>query len=220
MRVITRIRRQGISDSVYDALRQAILQRVFHPGERLDVDALAKKFDVSAMPVRQAVQRLATEGLMEVRPRSGTYVARLSARDVAETFDIRRALECLAAETAVQNVDDSALRELRRLVIQVGRATPAEHGAVNAEFHRQIILLSGNQRLVDIYDQLNAHLQIARIHESGSDWSQRKDQEEAEHEEICAAVGARDPRRLSAALARHIERAKQVLIADLETMPS
>jgi len=202
---------------VYDALRQAILQRVFHPGERLDVDALARKFDVSAMPVRQAVHRLAAEGLMEVRPRSGTYVARLSARDVAETFDIRRALESLAAESAVRHLDDAALEEIRRLL---DRMTGPDRDTLNTRFHRLLIELSGSRRLVEMYDQLNAHIQIARIHQSTGDWPRRKEQERAEHEEIYEALKARDPRRLSAALASHIERAKQALIADLETMPS
>jgi DNA-binding GntR family transcriptional regulator len=83
-----------------------------------------------------------------------------------------------------------------------------------------LIELSGNRRLLETYDQLNAHLQIARIHQSTDDWPQRKEQERGEHEEIYEALKARDPRRLSAALARHIERAKQALIADLETLPS
>ncbi len=218
MRAITRIRRQGITDSVYDALRQAILQRVFHPGERLHVEALAEKFDVSLMPVRQAIQRLAAEGLMEVRPRSGTYVARLSARNVAETFDLRRALECLAAETAILHVTDVVLGQMRETLDQMRSAENSQHLRLNTSFHRLLVELSGNRRLLDTYDHLNAHIQIARIHQSTADWAQRTDQERREHAEIYQALRSRDAGRLSDALARHIERAKKALIADLEKM--
>ena len=104
---LTRIARRRISDDVYDQIREAILERTFQPGERLSIPDLARRFDVSQMPVRQAVGRLHDEGLVDVRPRSGTFVAQAEERDIAETFDIRRALERLAAESAVVNASEA-----------------------------------------------------------------------------------------------------------------
>src|SRR4051812_18159346 len=114
MAELQQIKRERAADSIFAALRHAILEHDFLPGERLDVQSLAKKFDVSQTPVKHALHMLATTGLVEIKPRSGTFVASLAAIDVAETFDIRRALECLAAETALKNVDDAAIDHLSK----------------------------------------------------------------------------------------------------------
>ncbi len=78
---------------MHSALRDAILNGLLQPGGRLDVAELAEKLDVSLTPVRDALQLLARRRLGGDPPRSGTFVARLSARDVRETFDVRCALE-------------------------------------------------------------------------------------------------------------------------------
>ena len=91
MKTLPRLHRSRASDSVFDILRTNILARGFRPGDRLDVRALADQLGVSATPVKDAVTRLAAEGLIEIRPRSGTFVAELAPDAVAETFEIRRA---------------------------------------------------------------------------------------------------------------------------------
>src|SRR5207237_361697 len=85
------------------------------PGERLEVDELAKKLDVSFTPVRHALQTLNGVGLVEIRPRSGTFVARFSWKDIADNFDVRRSLECLAAETAVRGLPQAAIDRLSQI---------------------------------------------------------------------------------------------------------
>src|SRR6266704_2236481 len=110
---LTKIRRERAVDAVYEALRQAIVSSLMKPGERLKVDELAQKLGVSLTPVRSAIQQLANEGLVEIRPRSGTFVASLSPRDVEETFEIRCALECLAGEKASGNIAPQARSQRR-----------------------------------------------------------------------------------------------------------
>ena len=218
---LRRIARRRISDDVYDQIRQAILERRFQPGERLSIPDLAHRFDVSQMPVRQAVERLHDEGLVEVRPRSGTYVAEAEERDIAETFDIRRALERLAAETAVVRAKNSDIEALDEMVAQMDQLTngkrtdPEGHDRLNSEFHKRIIALSGNEKLSEIYDELNAHLKIARVHLSSTDWATRVEREQAEHREIIAAFRERDADLLADALSRHISRSKKALMSDI-----
>ncbi len=218
---LTRLKRQRASDEVYQAMRQGVLTHLFTPGERLQVLEIAAKLGVSLTPVRQAVQQLAAEGLVEIRPRSGTFVARLTARDVGETCDLRCALECLAAETAVERVTSEEVAEFRRLLARLGRPARSEedrtrHEQENTQFHRLLIACSGNCRLSEIYESLHAHLQIARVHSRDADWAARLDLEHAEHEEIVAALEARDLARLQAALRNHILRARQSLMAGLQ----
>ena len=217
---LPKIRRRRIADEVYDRIRAAILEKNFLPGDRLNIPELATRFDVSQMPVRQAIGRLADAGLVEIKPRSGTFVAKIDAEDVAQSFEIRRALECLAGESAVQNVTDAELARIENLIVEleasVGANGDAErHDQLNTEFHRRIVALSRNGKLVEMYEQLNAHIKIARIHLSSGGWARRVDLEKKEHREIARALRERKASRLVKALRSHIERSKQVLIADL-----
>jgi GntR family transcriptional regulator, rspAB operon transcriptional repressor len=217
------IERRRATDEVYDVLRRSILTNVFQPGQRLPVDDIARKLGVSLTPVRHAIQQLATEGLIEIRPRSGTFVASLDIRDIAETFDIRRALECLAAEGAAAHINDEQLRRARRLVWALSEPVETDddrtrHEANNSEFHRLLIEASGNRRLAEMYESLKAHLQIARVHssETSGHLAARLQQEQAEHENIMDALENRDAGRLIAALSEHIDRAKTALMSLLQ----
>jgi DNA-binding GntR family transcriptional regulator len=217
---LEKIERQRAVDAVYEAIRQGILTSLFKAGERLNVEDLSKKLGVSLTPVRHAIQQLATEGLVEIRPRSGTFVATLSPRDIEETFDIRIALECLAAEKAVHHVAPKDAKRLKELLKALARAPRTEeerkaHEQDNHELHWTIIRLSQNKRLAELYESLNAHLKIVRIHRSEASWLSRLDDEKAEHEEIVSALVAQDPVRLADALRKHIQRGRDALIGSL-----
>ncbi len=215
---LAKLERRRATDDVYDALRHAILSSVLRPGERLNVEDLAVKLGVSLTPVRSAVQRLAAEGLIEIRPRSGTFVASLNTKDIEETFKIRCALECLAAEDAVERIEDRDLRrlhELLRILRKPVRTAEgrAMHERANSELHGILVRASGNARLLEVYEALNAHIKIARVHASESGWSTRLEREQAEHEAIVKALERRDAARVQDALRKHIGRARDALVA-------
>lgn len=217
---LARLQRERAVDSVYQALRQAIVSYGIKPGERLNVEDLADKLGVSLTPVRGAVQQLATEGLVEIRPRSGTFVANLSSQDVEETFRIRCALESLAAEDGLANISLQQIRRLKELLRSLRKPVRSDdnrqaHERDNTELHQIIVRASGNRRLIDMYEALNAHIKIARIHGAETNWQVRVHQEEAEHEAIVRAIEARDATALCAALREHIYRAKDALVASL-----
>ena len=217
---LTKIRRERAVDAVYEALRQAIVSSLMKPGERMNVDELAAKLGVSLTPVRSAIQQLATEGLVEILPRSGTFVASLSIQDVEETFDIRCALECLAGEKAVENISAQELQRMRQLLRSLRKPLRNEndrtaHERDNSELHRIIVQASGNRRLLEMYDALNAHIKIARIHSAEADWPVRMSEEQSEHEEIVAAIENHNCETLGKALRKHINRAKGSLVATL-----
>jgi GntR family transcriptional regulator, rspAB operon transcriptional repressor len=217
---ITKLHRERAVDAVYQALRDAIVASVLRPGERLNIEELASQLGVSLTPVRGAVQRLATEGLIEIRPRSGTFVASLSAQDIDETFKIRCALECLAAEDAIGNFTPADVRRLKELLRTLRRPVRNEedraaHERANWELHQAIIRGSGNRRLAEMYEGLDAHLKIARIHAGETNWAARLREEQAEHEAIVEAIEQRDPKALAATLRRHIYRARDAMLAAL-----
>jgi GntR family transcriptional regulator, rspAB operon transcriptional repressor len=114
--VLPKIEQRRAVDEVHQCLRDAILTKQFSPGQRLDMDAIARQLGVSLTPVRSAISLLAADGLVDVQPRSGTFVATVSPKDVEETMDIRCALECLAAEKAVTRLTKEDLDKARKLL--------------------------------------------------------------------------------------------------------
>jgi DNA-binding GntR family transcriptional regulator len=220
MKTLPRLPRVRASDSVFDILRENILGRGFRPGDRLDVRALADQLGVSATPVKDAINRLAVEGLVEIRPRSGTFVAELAPDAVAETFEIRRALECLAAERVVSHVTPDLMARFEAIVGAMERPVSnerdrAEHERKNVELHTLLVETSNNRRLAELYRSLNAHLTIARIHSRRRPDDERLEQERREHRAILEALASRDAVALVGALDRHIRRAGGALVGDL-----
>jgi len=220
MKMLPRLSRSRASDSVFDILRENIVGRGFRPGDRLDVRALADQLGVSATPVKDAINRLAAEGLVEIRPRSGTFVAELAPDAVAETFEIRRALECLAAERVVTQLTPDLLARFQDVVDAMDRPVSTErdrteHERKNVELHTLLVEASGNRRLTELYRSLNAHLTIARIHSRRRPDDDRLEQERREHRAILEALATRDAAALVSALDRHIRRAGIALVGDL-----
>src|SRR5207248_8319114 len=91
----------------------------------------------------------------------------------------------------------------------------AVHEKNNSDFHQIIVRSSNNRRLMELYEGLQAHIKIARIHGAESNWATRLQEEQAEHEAIVAAIVKRDASELCAALRKHIYRAKDALVSTL-----
>lgn len=107
-------KRTGASEHVANALRQAIVTLELRPGTPLDKADLTARFGVSRFPIAQALNRLKTEGLVDIRPQSGSSVSLIRFTDVQESFFMRRALEAEVAETLAQRGDKALFKELQR----------------------------------------------------------------------------------------------------------
>lgn len=213
-----------VTDTIYQLLREKIVARELAPGSKINVDEIARQLEVSRTPVHEALTVLATDGLVEVRPRKGTFVSEFTIDDYRETLDIRRALELLAAETVLDHLHDDDVKGLRTLIRDMERVVareedPAEaariHAAMNLEFHLRLVRLSGNRRLLASYEDLRAHLRIARAHLDAHDWFARVDLEAEEHEAILRALETRDAQRLHDTLRHHLTRSATSLIDDV-----
>lgn len=218
--------RKRMADAAYLRLRQGILEQRYPAGERLSIEELAVETGAGLAQVRQAIQRLAADGLVEVRPRSGTYVAGITVAEVEEVCDVRRALECLAAETAVLRITGEQMSRLRTLASEMNAlvvetdAQRDRHERHNEEFHRVLVAASGNARLIEVYDDLKYHMQAARLHALGRlDWKRSLPDEKQEHSMILHALQIRDSDRLKVVLRQHIDRAKAAMVQAL-SVPS
>ncbi|NWG13056.1 MAG: GntR family transcriptional regulator [Acidobacteria bacterium] len=216
-------KRERASDAVYQIIRERILTHFFPPGMRLNLREVAEKIGVSMTPVKDAVNRLENEGLIEVRPQSGTYVTQIVADEVAEIFEIRMALECFAAERAVNYVDRASIEKLRRILDELEQPTPDEQARsayVNRdfEFHTQIVALSNNKTLLEFYHGVDARIKVARMLYSNERWTRRVKQASSEHNEILERLQAKDGEGLVKALRRHLERVSRALVEDLRQL--
>lgn len=214
------INQTKISEQVYDFLRGAILNGRFAPGERLNLDELVDQLGISKMPLKEAVGRLAAEGLINVQSRRGTYVNGVDARELAETFEVRRALEILAGELAVERITGEGIKQLYALIedmeASASRHDVALHLEKNFEFHGLIVNLSGNQKLAEVYQRLRMPIQIVGVHYRSENWIARIEQEQREHRAIVRALEKRDADAVTRAIASHLKRGKASLIEDME----
>ena len=154
---------QPLRDQVLTALRTAIINGDYRPGQRLTEDRLAEDFGVSRNPVREALRVAQTEGFVVSLPRKGAVVASPSPTTVDDIFAVRERLEPLAARLAAERAGTAGVTSLRRMLDQARAATDADDlsrvAELNSALHLQILHLSGNPWLTSIATSLYLHVQ-------------------------------------------------------------
>jgi DNA-binding GntR family transcriptional regulator len=154
----------NLNERVYDELRVRILTRREPAGAKLSLHALADEIGVSRSPVHHALTRLVSEGLLTVQPRRGYYVTPVTVQAVAEGYDVRLALELLAAERAVGSLDESTLERFRDLLETTDAAISHEEwDAANQAFHEYQVDLAGNGLLSSVYREISVNLMMQVI---------------------------------------------------------
>ncbi len=197
-------------------LRERILNHEYPPGFRFDLSRLEEQLGISRTPLKEALHRLETEGLIEIRPRRGTYVVDLNLQDVAESFDVRRILECAVAEIAVREATDEELSQLRAIIEEMKQLLRSgdyqtiisNYLELDRQFHIMLMGIAKNKRLTDVYTHVDTHLQVARVRQKFN-VSDSKQYTEVEHEAIMQALEHRDTETLVKHLADHAELSKQ-----------
>lgn len=152
---------------VHEHLRDEIISGRLTPGTVLHEVALAGSLGVSRGPIRDALGRLATEGLVTIRPRRGAVVRALSNEEFIEAYQVREALEMMAVRLAVSKLTAEDLAGLERLIEAM--AARAETGDVqgffelNTEFHQRFFEVAGNRMLAELYRQLRGQIDRHRL---------------------------------------------------------
>jgi DNA-binding GntR family transcriptional regulator len=155
--------RLSMSDRIRAALEQRIFDGTLQPGDRLIELNLAKEFNASQTPVREALRALENQKLIETAPYRGTYVRGISDREMQEAYFVRGALEQLAAELAAPKLKNN-VAVLRAILADLYRAAhqgdPAGYSQHNLAFHLEIVKASGNQMLVEAWQALNFETRV------------------------------------------------------------
>lgn len=221
-RLLEPLPQQTLRDRVVGAIRDAIVQGRLRPGEKIPEDELASQLGVSRTPIREAIRILEQQGLVRVRPKNGTYIAKVDRRDEADGLAVRTALEELAVREAIErSTDEQWARLCDRLegllalmdeVVGVDDAVTATE--LDIEFHTSLIQAAENRYLAQTWRLVGIPLLV---------WSPERDLYPQSHQdlivglsdrhgELLAAIRTRDPDVSAAAVREHIARK----LADIE----
>ncbi len=205
--------RRHLRNAVYERIKAAILTRELDQGSWLQEDELARRFGVSRTPVREALQRLQSEGLLEIIPRRGAFVVKLTFRSVMEMVEVRDALEALAIRLAAERASERQLRDLRQCFESArGAASGAGEEKLALanrvrHFHRLLAEASGNETLSQILKQIYDKLDMYRMRVL--DIPGRSSRTRREHLAIAEALEKGDPRLAEKRNRTHMRRVRK-----------
>lgn len=196
----------SLSQRTYLALRQAILNLAFRPGEALRKGEICAALGVSRSPVAEAIARLSVEGLVDVVPQAGTYVARYSMQEIREGAFLREAIELAAVEYVAPIITEDQLVLLRRnLRVQEALVADADYGGfykLDGELHELILSFTGFNRLAHV--AATAWVHVNRARQLVLPMPGRVAETLEEHRAVVAALEARDPEAARQAMRRHL----------------
>ena len=193
------------TDFVAEHLRRRILLGELRPGDRIDYDELCKTLDVSRTPVREAILKLESEGLLTRKPYRVVVVSEVDVDSVADVYGVRLHLEVLAAAAAAARISENDLRELQAeydvlTSLENRESSPMEFNTHNARFHDVIYRASGSAELRDYLNVLDKRCARMRLH-FGVTGDRRVNEE---HFEILEACRAHDEAGIVAAVRAHV----------------
>jgi DNA-binding GntR family transcriptional regulator len=206
-----------LSEQIKEQLMEDLLHKKYKAGDRLVESALAREFNVSQAPVREAIKSLVEMELLDFEPYKGITVRSFTVDDLSEVFMVRASLESLAARLAAERITDKELEHLEEILEQMLEA--AKNGdvvnrtAFNNEFHDAIISVSGNKLIA----RLSRNLRFASwSHTSGSLTSMDHIGIAKRHTLIIDSLRSRDPDRAEKVMRDHIMNSFKGLVENLK----
>ncbi len=157
----------SLTNQAYQQVKRVILEHQIPLGGKLNEGELAATLGISRTPIREAINRLEKEGLVEIFPQRGAFVVKFSEKDIFELFLIRENLEGLAIYLAAKKLNEKDLARLEGCI--QGFIEPftdqdiQRYAREDFKFHQTIILLSGAQRLINLISTLYDHIRIFRL---------------------------------------------------------
>jgi GntR family transcriptional regulator, rspAB operon transcriptional repressor len=216
MAQLRRIEVVQINEQVYEAIETAIVRCELGPGTVLGDRQLAEVLGVSRTPVRDALHRLESSGLVERRGRMGWMVSTFALQDVRELFELRRIFEPLGLERLSETWEEAVVRELshsfEKFPERLTRDLLPDYLHEDRRFHKEIVGCSRNGRIIRFYGTVEK--QIDRIrHYLSYNYEGRVEASLKEHREICAAIAAHDLSAATEALDNHLRNVEELISA-------
>lgn len=206
MTQLVEIENKSLRERVADALREAILNGDFKPGMPLKEMELSGQFGVSRAPVREALQTLSAEGLVEIVPYRGTHVKVLSRTDIEELYSLRGTLEAFAIERIIERGDPTAADQLQAMVEEMIEAAKTGDlravSVIDQRFHSTLIALSGHSLLVTMWGTVGRR--VHQIMSLRNRLNRDPQQVARNHIPIVAAIRERDTVKAKQLIREHV----------------
>jgi len=225
------VQQSQLWEVVAGALRRAIIVGELKPGGKLVETDLADQFHVSRGPIREALRELAREGLVIDLPRRGTFVSAVGLADLTEVYEVREGLESIAVTKLAGDMSDEDLEILRvaleasEAAWKIADAKPSPKSAdysralaADSTFHREIIRMASNSRMVTIYDQLMLQTELLIRSALDVNPTLRWSPPQPVHRDIYRALVARDADRAREAVKNHYVHTKERLVSQVNRL--
>ncbi|QCI66758.1 GntR family transcriptional regulator [Phreatobacter stygius] len=201
------INSDSVVDRVYEQLKAMAVSYEFKPGERLNEGDIAKRLGVSRTPLREALNRLNTEGFLRFTPGKGFFCRELDAHEIFDLYELRKSIELASARLAIRRAKDSDIDALLAFLDATG-PDPGERSAIelvelDEAFHERLMAMSNNAEMLRVLRNVNARIRFVR-------WIDmdrlNRSNTQAEHRAALLAVKARDEAACVSVLEKHIDR--------------
>jgi DNA-binding GntR family transcriptional regulator len=207
---------QTVEDMTQSFIREAIIQGVFRPGQRLNLDTIAGSLGVSRMPVRASLRQLENEGLVRIHPYRGATVSVLRPDEIAEIYELRILLESYLLKLAIEAMDDELVARLEGIVVDLENAEElSDRLDRRYQLYEQLYLRANRPRALAQVNNLRGavgrYLLLQRVDEQHS------------HEELIRHLRNRDTKAATAWLVKHLHKVSarlQAIVASDEKAPS
>ena len=209
----------NLTDTIYLSIKNDIIAQVFQPGEKLNIKELARKYNVSDTPVKQALQRLMDEKMVVNTPNKGMSIRTLTSHEMNDIFDMRLMMDTFFAKDIIatlnyndilrQQIIDNLTTQKNFIENNDSSHMPEEYFTLDLEFHTLFLTASGNQKAVDVFRELQPF-----TYATGRYVKQPYSRDcecVKEHEAILEAAFAGDPEKLQEAVTTHLNNSRNAL---------
>ena len=214
-------KRKTLKEQIVDSIKEAIAVGELKPGEKICETKLAEDLGISRTPLREAIQILESEGFLKVIPRRGAVVSEYSKKDIKDIYEIKAALEGLAARLATKNMSDAAIEKLEEINDQLksmtlsGEKTVGRFFKIHNQFHDVFLKASNNDRLYQLNCQLMGPFKRFRL--SSLAIGGRFSEAVKTHEEIIKVFRVRDAKKAEELVTKNVLDGGVALLKKLES---
>jgi len=208
------------TDKAYRTLRDLIFNGEYAPGARLKERQLCADLEVSRTPVREALRRLESEGLVHIEPRRGGVVSRIDAREAEEIFALGAVIESFAARTAAHKATDRQIAELEKIIAAMGETLASgderrrtDYIRLDGELHGRIIEMADSRRLSAALHQVVGVPLLAQAFNHYS--FEQLEQSFSQHRMLVDAIRERDAEWAESAMRYHVLAGRNIMLARL-----
>ena len=203
----------NINEKVYNYIKQNIIDFTFPAGHKLDIKNLSKTLGTSQTPIKDALARLSGEGLVEITSRIGSFVTNITEADIHEILQSRIILESAVIEEIAEKISDKQLEIIEKLykksmsfaVNQDDFESYKKFMKYDSQFHLSFFQIFGNSRLLNFYNNLNAHMQVVRFRLLNRNMGKLPNTDE-EHKNILDALFQHNAENAKKAVIIHIQK--------------